>query len=898
MSPTLPHGIRRAFRLARRRPSIEQEVSAEVAFHLEMRAAELVERGLTPDAARAEAQRRFGDTNHWSKAMTAEDQQRAASAARVEWLGDLQQDLRYGVRSALRAPLFSLLAIVTLALGIGANAAVFGVVKSVLLDALPYRDADRVARVYTRFRDGSIERGALAPGNVVDIEQRQRSFAQLAAFMNGPREGVFSSGRAGDQPSVVQVEWVEPEFFRVLGVQPAMGRALRDDDKADTVRMVMLSHRGWQRLLGGDPQVVGREVRVNGITRTVVGVLPRTFVGPAAGTDAEADFYYPLDLRPYLRDPIGARGSSWLGLVGRLKPGVTVDAAQRDMSAIADQLAREYPQHNASVEMRTVSVRDAMVGDTRTPLLVLMASAGLVLLITCANLAGALLSRTISRRKEFAVRTALGAGRARIIRQLLTESVLLSLAGGAAGVLLAVAGLALLRGIAAQALPPYADLSLDPGALVFTSLLALVTGLAFGLAPALSVRRANAQSTLRDETRGTSESARSRRLRGLLVAGQIALCVSLLTGAGLLTRSLLAMTSTPLGFRPEGVLTVAVQLPAAAYRTPESAARFFDQLEERLRGLPGVTAVGDVSALPTNIPQHNGIRVLGAPPPPDDQIPFVLYANASDDYFKTLGIPLRKGRTFGPQDRPESPAVMVVSEAMARKFWPNGNALGGQLRMGPNPNSIPYTVVGIVGDVRNDPARADAEPMAYLSSHVDIRPTRFVVIRTSGDPTALVRPFQRELAALDPGVPSRDAAALTAFLSDRLTARRLPVVLMSAFGALALVLASVGVYAMFAAMTAAREREFGVRVALGSSRGRIAGLVLRQGGIWMALGLAGGTLGVLAISRFLRELLFGVQPFDPVTLVGATLVLLACGAAALLVPVRRATRVDPVEALR
>jgi predicted permease len=888
----LPHGIRRAFRLALRRPPIEQEVDAEIDFHLEMRVAELVERGMAPEAALAEARRRFGDTHEWRVAMSEVDRERVARSERAEWLSDLRQDLRFGARSALRAPLFTLLAVVTLALGIGANAAVFGVVKSVLLDALPFTDAGRLVRVYGRFLDGSNDRGPLSAGSVTDIAERQRSFERMAAFATLPRESVFSG--AGE-PRVVQVEWVEPELFRTLGVSAALGRTFQDEDAtADTAFTVMVTYAAWQQLFGGDSGVVGGTIRISGISRTLAGVLPRGFVGPAG----DADFYYPLDVRPLLRDPISARGSGWLGMVGRLKPGVSVDDAQRDLVAIAADLAREYPRDNGSITVSAVPLRDAMVGDTRMPLLVLMASAGLVLLITCANLAAALLSRTISRRKEFAVRVALGAGQGRLVRQLLTESVVLALAGGVTGIALAEGGLSMLRRLASQALPSYAELSLDPGALLFAFVLALCTGIAFGLAPALSVRHSNTQSTLRDEARGASESRQSRRLRGVLVAAQIALCVSLLAGAGLLIRSLAALTSASLGFEPGGVLSVGVQLPADGYRSPEAQANFFAQLEERLRGLPGVTGVADASALPTAVMQRNGIRVIGAPPPPSNVLPFVLYATVSDDYFRTLGVPLRSGRVFGQQDGPDGPPTIIISEAMARRFWPEGDALGAQLRMGPDPNSTPLTVVGIVGDVRNDPARPDAEPMAYASARLDVRGSRNLFIRTSGDPLALVGAVRREVTALDPGVPVRNAMTLRAFLADRLTGRRLPVVLMTAFGALALLLASVGVYAMFAAMAAAREQEFGIRVALGSTPREIAALVLRQGGVWMVAGLVGGAAGVVVVARLVSGLLYGVRPFDPVALGVTLLAVVACATVALLVPVRRASRADPIKTLR
>ena len=889
----LPHGIRRAFRLAGGRPRIEEEVDAEVAFHLEMRAAELVARGLTPDAARAEARRRFGDPHQWSEAMSAVDRERAAQARRAEWLDNLRQDLRFGARSALGAPLFSLLAVATLALGIGANAAVFGVVKSVLLDALPYANADRVMRVYGRWRDGTNERGPLSAGTVTDVRERQRSFERLAAFEGLPRDAVFAGDGA---PQAVKVAWVEPALFRTLGVPAALGRALREDDAAaDTAYNVLLTHASWQRILGGDPRAVGRAVRVNGISRTVVGVLPRDFVGPVG----EVDFYFPTSLRGALADPVRARMRQFLGLAGRLKPGVTHEAAARELAAVAAGIAREHPESNGGVTVAAVPVRDAMVGDTRTPLLVLMASAGLVLVITCANLAGALLSRTISRRKEFAVRAALGAGRGRLVRQLLTESTVLAAAGGAAGVLLAVVGLRALRGLALPALPPYADLALDRGALLFTSALALATGTAFGLAPALSASRSDVQGTLRDEGRGTSESRRSRHLRGLLVAGQIALCVSLLAGAGLLARSLWAMTAAPLGFAPDGVLTAAVQLPpGGAYADGEARARFIEQFEARLRALAGVVAVGATGEVPTRVMNRNGLVIEGAPPPPSDAQPWALYNTVSDDYFRTLRIPLRSGRTFGPQDRPDGPPVVVVSESMARRYWREGDAVGKRIRMGPDSRAPWLEVIGVVADVANEPARLEPEMATYESLRRAPWNGPIFMIRTSGDPAALAGSVRRALAELDPKVPLKEATPMPRLIAERLAPRRLPVLLMGAFGALALLLASVGVYAMFASMAAAREHEFGVRVALGASRARIAALVLRQGGVWMAAGLAAGAVGVVAVSRLVGSLLYGVAPFDPVALGAAALLLLACAAAALLVPVRRASRVDPITVLR
>jgi putative ABC transport system permease protein len=876
------------------RNRVDRDLDEELGAAFELLVDEKVHSGMHPDDARRAARLELGSLE------SLKSQVRDARAG--AGIDTVFQDIRYSLRLFRRAPGFTAVAVVTLALGIGANAAIFGVVKSVLLDALPYANADRLMRVYGRLLDGSLERGPLSAGTIDEIAARQRSFERFAAFGDGTSDAVY--GR-DDGPRIAKVAWVESGFFKTLGVQAALGRTFHDDDRTsglvplsggqlgpDTARVVLLTHAAWQRLFGGDPRVLGRDVRINGIPRSAIGVLPRDFVGPMG----DADFYFAFDLGPVLANPIYVRRSQWLGLVGRLKPGVTHDAARREVAAIWADLAREYPEDNGSLGVSTMPLRDAMVGDTRTPLLVLMASAAFVLLIACANLAGALLSRSLSRRKEFAVRVALGAGRRRLVRQLLTESMVLALAGGAAGLLLANLMLSLLRGLALPVLPAYAELSLDPGAVLVTAFIAVCTGLGFGVAPALSVDRLDPQGTLRHETRGASETRRSRRLRGALVAGQIALCASLLAGAGLLARSLWEMTTAPLGFDPAGVVTAAARLPPRDYPTPEARVHFLEQFGERLRLLAGVDSVATANSVPTAVRGRVSFTIEGAPP--KDAQPFVLFASVSDDYFRTLRIPLRQGRTFDAQDRAGAPPTVVISESMARRYWPGGEALGARIRMGANPNSPLVAVVGIVGDVRNDPARPDAEPMAYRSSRQIPAPTARVLLRTQGDPLALVRPVERELAALDPGLPLEQAMTLGAVLGEGLGARRLPVMLMTAFGALALLLASVGVYAMFASMAVAREREFGVRMALGSRPHAIAGLMLRQGAGWMVAGLAGGALGIMLVVRLLRDLLYGVPPFDPIALGSAVAILVGCATVALLIPVRRATRADPMVALR
>ena len=871
----------------RRKPQVE--VDAELAFHIQERVRDYVARGMSPEAARAAALDRLGDLTD----VRTECTRLLASEQRAEglrdWLGDLRQDLRITVRTMRRAKLFTFLAVVTLALGIGANAAVFRVVKSVLLDGLPYADAGRLVRVYSRFAASQMDRSSTSPGAVVDIAQRVRAFASVGAF----NFGTFDVGWQSDGGArVLSAAAVAPDYFRTLGVRAAFGRAMSDEDASQNVGL--LSDAAWRREFGADPGIVGQSLRIERQDTRVIGVLPRDYVGPMG----DADIVFPMNLRAAVRRPDLGREQHYLEIVARLAPGATLASAQRELDGLAVELQREHPVSDKGRGFIVLPLRDSMVGATRTPLVTLLASAGLVLLITCANLAGALLSRTISRRKEFAVRVALGARRGRLVRQLLTESVLLALVGALLGLVLASAGLSVVRGLALQALPPYADLSLDGGAVLVTLLAALCAGLGFGLAPALAAATWQPQGTLREETRGTSESRRAQRLRGILVASQIALSLSVLAGAGLLVRSLLAMSSAPLGFEPDGVLTARVQLPGSAYKTPEIRAAFFRQLEERLVSMPGVRSVASVTQIPSATMSRNTLTIDGVALAGDGPT-FIPYMAVSDDYFALMGIRLVRGRLFGPQDAPSGPPTIVISETMAKRYWPNGDAIGARLHISPHTSREWGTVVGIVNDVRVEPAAPAPTPMAYATNRQDYMWSgRDLLIRTTNDPRSLVKPASAALASLDTTLPLRDARALREIMNERLTSYRLPMLLMTAFGVLALLLSSVGVYAMFATMAAAREREFGVRVALGSGRGAIAREVLRQGTIWMAIGVALGALGVSIVARALRDLLFGIAPLDPIALGTALGALLVCGFIAIIPPVRRATRVDPIDVLR
>lgn len=521
-----------------------------------------------------------------------------------------------------------------------------------------------------------------------------------------------------------------------------------------------------------------------------------------------------------------------------------------------------------------------------------MGSALLVLVITCANLSGALLTRTVGRRRELAVRAALGAGRGRIARQLLTESTLIALAGAAVGIALARLALAALGGLALPALPEYVDLSLDAGAVVVATLVTLATGVVMGVLPALSARRSGGGAGLHDSTRGSGEDRGAGRVRGVLVAGQLALSLALLLGAGLLARSLLAMTSAPLGFDPDGVLTFSVKGPVPA--TDAERRLFFDGLEERIAALPGVRNAANTNELPNPAPTRTTLDIESRSAASGEFAP-VAFATVSDDYFRTLGIRIVRGRAFGPQDGAAAPRAIVISEGMANRYWPGVDPIGARLRLGARAEDAPWsTVVGVAADVRNDPTRPVAEPMAYGTHRQDaLRSSRSYVVRTDGAPLALVEAARRELGVLDASVPMDRIATLDARVSAGFRPRTLPAVLLGAFAALALLLSSVGVYALFSSMAAARTHEFGVRLALGSSPRAIAALVLRQGALWMLAGLAGGIVGAIVIARALRSLLYGVSPLDPVAFVASLGALVACAAVALLLPVARAARTEP-----
>jgi len=867
---------------------LRADLDDELRFYFDMRTRELVEQGMSEAAARREAVREFGDVEYTKRYCLAEDAMSSREERRTDLVAELRQDIAHSWRTFRRAPSFAAVALVTLALGIGANTAIFSVVNGLLLRDLPFGDADGLVRIWGSHKDSGVDRSQISAGDFIDLRTRQRSFTTLGAFSWGG--GTYIG--TGDPVRLAGAR-VDANVFTVLGVRPYLGRTFAaGEDSTGANPTIVLGFNAWRRVFGGDSAVVGKSINVSGRSRTVIGVLPPSFFFP---TMAEAEIFTPLDLTPMLRDVNRIRKFHNLGAVGRLRPGATLAQARSELSGIMGQLERDFPASNSNMSVATVSMRDAVVGDTRPALLVLLGASLLVLLIACANVAGMLLSRAVSRRQELAVRAALGAGRARLVRQMMTESLVLALCGGAVGLGLALWGTRALVVSAADRLPAASQVTVDATVLLAALVVTVASGVVFGLVPAIAASR-GIQLALKDAGRGASGGVSRHRMRTVLVTGQLALAVMLLVGAGLLVRSLVSLQNRDLGYSIESTLTFEVILVGDRYDSATAQDQFFDALYTRLAALPGVVAVGGSG----NIPMRGGAMAslaIDGRPQPEGRLPEVGYQPVSDDLFRAMGVALKRGRTFGPQDHNDAPSVVILSESLVRAFWPDGDPIGARVRLGPNPNDPWMTVVGVVGDVKMGVAN-NSRPTAYVSARQDHWGGMAIVVRTSTDPMSLLPAVRREVRAIDPTIPVDEAHSMKQVQSKQLTDRRLPMQLMAAFALLALVLAAVGVYGVMAYSVAARTREIGVRVALGAQPKSVFGMVVRQGLGAAAAGLTLGLLGAAALGRVLTSLLYGVKPTDVSTFLGVAGVLLAVVLAACLVPARRAVRVDPLEALR
>jgi predicted permease len=880
-APT-PHRFHLPARDAARRAA---DVDAELEFHLEACAQELVAQGWAPDAARAEAARRFGDLDYTRRYCRTQDAGGERRARLVTWLEELAHDARHALRQLRTAPGFAAVALLTLALGIGANTAIFSVVYGVLLRPLPYAESERLVRVFET-SEGS--RNTVSPPNFLDWRAQGTAFASLAALS----DETVSLARQGADPERVSSAAVTANLFDVLGTRALLGRTFaREDDAWGSARVVVVDEALWRRAFGADPALLGRSLTLDGEAYTVIGIVPH-----GTGFPADAELFTPLRLDPAELPTM--RGAHYLRVVGRLKPGVTVEQAGSEMATIMRRLEQQYPDQNTGAGTAVQGLRDVLTQEVRVPLLVLLGAVGLVLLIACVNVANLLLARGVGRAGEIAVRAALGAGRGRIARQLLTESVALALLGGVLGAGLAVLGTRAFVHLAPGDVPRLDAVRVDGTVLLATLAMAIVVGALAGLGPALQSGRSDLNRVLREGGRG-AVGRRLRAVEGLAVA-EMALAVTLLVGAGLLVRSFDKLRAVDPGFRPERVLTFDVSLPSASYEPVERKRAFADALLARLRALPEARDVAVAFGLPMCGVSFGLTFDIASRPLPPAQQPATSVRFASPGYFAALGIPLVRGRAFTADDRGGAPPVLVINETAARRFFPGRDPIGERVALGMTRDSVRLggEIVGVVGDVHDFGLDAEAQPQMYAP--FDQWPMSYlsVVVRTTGEPTALAAAARRIVRELDPTLPVARLTTLEQSVAESVARPRFYMLLLGSFAATALVLAAVGVYGVIAYAVGRRTREIGVRLALGATAAQVLrGVVGRA----LALGLAGlvlGTLGAVAATRLMRGLLFGVGPTDPLAFGVAAVALLAVAVAAAWVPARRAARVSPVAAMR
>jgi len=802
------------------------------------------------------------------------------------------QDIRYGFRILLRKPAFTIVAVATLALGVGANTAIFSVVNAVLLRTLPYQEPERLVALWETSEQAGREpnkRNEVAMGNFLDWRAQQSVFDEIAALTYS---NVNLTGMA--DPERIQGAVVTTNLFEVLGVQPAAGRAfVPEEEKPESPRTVIVSHGLWQRRFGSDPDLVGKTLALNGNQVAVVGIMPRGFEFQFP-TTRQVEMWMPMRIAPANTD----RQSHYLYVVGRLKRNATLDQAQAGMNVLASQLQQQYPKTNSDRGANVVALHQQLVGNVQPYLRVLFAAVGFVLLIACANVASLLLARVAGRHKEVAIRMAIGATRWRLIRQLLTESILLSTMGGLAGLVLAYWETEVLVALTPPDVPRLGEIGLHAPVFAWTLGISIITGVLFGLAPALGASKPDLNESLKEGGRSIAGQGRSR-LRNVLVVSEIALALVLLIGAGLMIRSFARLQQVSPGFEANNLLTMNISLPRQKYRDNKQVNSFFDQLLERVRSVPGVEAVGGIDPLPfSDSDGTTGFVVEGTPPLAVGDRPEVGERIVTADYFNTMRIPLLKGRAFSAGDREDAPRVVVINEALARRFWPDEDAIGKRLGFRSSDPQIWHEVVGIFGSVKH--RSLDAEPKPELYFPYSQYPGNFMslVVRTPSDPVSAIAAIRTQVLAQDPDQPVFDIKTMDQRLSKSVAVSRFIMLLLAVFAALATVLAAVGIYGLMAYTVSQRTHEIGVRMALGARATDVVKLVLRDGLKLVLSGVGLGVAGALALTRLMESLLFEVSATDTLTFIVITSILAGVAMAACFVPARRATRVDPMVALR
>ena len=800
----------------------------------------------------------------------------------------LRRDFVFALRRLFKAPAFTLVAVVTMALGIGANSAIFSVVNGVLLKPLPYPQPDRLVGVY---QTSEGHRVVMSGPNFTDIAKNATTLENAAAVSTG-RAILTGEG----EPTRLPIAEVSASLFSVLRVRPALGRVFNaNENTPGSANVVILSHAIWQQRFGGDPGVIGHRVTLDGIAKEVVGVMPAGFSYPS-GREA----WLPLEYDENF--VTRQRGAWYLDVVARLKPDVTPQQSAAEVETLGRQLARQYPNDNGEIGMTTYPLLESMVGDIRRAVLVLLGAVGFVLLIACTNVANLLLARAAARGSELAVRTALGANRARLVRQLLTESVLLSLIGAGAGLLLAVWGVDLLTRLEPAGIPRLDNVRVDGAVIVFTFVTGLLTGVLFGLVPAFSATRGLAD-TLKESGRGAVGARGGHRIRAVLVVVELALAVMLLAGAGLLLRSFAKLQAVDPGFKIDPALTFDLTLPDTRYKEDERRVAFFDQLLSRLRALPGARDASAVMGLPlSGLDFIISFEVKGRPPVPPAQRPAMQVRVATPDYFKAIGIQLKRGRLFTDDDKAGAPRVVLITESAARQYFPNEDPLGKTItlgwRRGPSTPRAGGEVVGVLGDVKDAGLNEPNPPQIYLPFRQWPVSSMSLLLETSVPPLSLTDAVRNEVYAIDGNLPLSNVRTLDAIVARSISQQRFYMLLLTIFAGVALVLAAVGIFGVLSYAVSQRTREIGIRMALGAPGRTVVRLVVRQAMFLVVAGVGAGLVFGLLLSQTMSKMLFDITPTDPATFVAVSAVLGAVALFASYLPARRATRVDPIVALR
>lgn len=803
----------------------------------------------------------------------------------------LWYDLRFALRMLLKNPVFTLIAVTTLALGIGANSAIFSVINAVLLRPLPFKAPERLVWVWET--QPNLDRAPFTPADFLDYKAQNRSFEEVATYFSQSP----TLTQAGE-PERLKGVIVSANFFSTLGAEALLGRTFTPEEgRPGAQRVAVISHGLWQRRFNSDRNILGRALTLNGVSFTVIGVMPPSFRYP---NDAVEVWVNPQAELPELSigstdDVRSIRNSHWLPMIARLRPGVTIEQAQADMESIAHRLGQQY---NSTHGVRVVSLHERIVGDVRPTLLVLLATVSLILLIACANVANLLLARAASRQREFAIRVAHGAGRVRLVQQLLTESLLLAAIGCGAGMLLAYWGGSFLTSMLPSDLPRVKEISLDWQVLGFTLAVSLLTGVVFGLAPALRTSKVVPGESLKEGSRGSTESLRRNRVRSLLVVFEVALALVILIGASLLVRSFLRLQNVELGFNPTKLLTLQISLPAAKYDDDAKQRAFFQALTERLERLPGGQGVAVSNDFPLEgDAQTSTPNIEGHVIPPGDT-PLAGVHTVSHNYFRVMGIPLLKGRAFAPSDTEGSQQVIIINSTMMQRLFPGEDPIGKRIRFSTDPGVAWKEVVGVVGDVKHDELSAPPSMETYIPYVQSPQSKLAVALRTTSEPTGLTATVRNAVLGIDPDQPIYDIKAMEQRLSESVAPRRLSMTLFACSACIALVLAAVGVYGVMSYSVSRRTHEMGIRMALGAQSTNVVWLILRQGMVLAVTGIAIGALAAFAATRFMSSLLYDVRPNDPVTFIGVSLILISVSLLSIYIPARRATKVDPMIALR